>query len=388
MVVLGEQIKELRQRHGRTQEALANELGVTAQAVSRWENGICYPDVELIPSIANFFGVSIDELFGYDNERAKKVDSLYETICEMNRRNNGVDVDLDDCIALARNALIEFPGNPKLGLALAAVLFNAGYVRRGEFHVAGPDGYSLYDIERHRTYPEWREAIKIYEKILPELQEGALRQQAVTELSQLYKNTGEHEKALQLAESAPDLSATKLFLRINAVDGVEAVAECGNALLETVRCSAELIESIVLSDHNIPPETAAGLLQNAVGLFDLVCTDGFYGRLSGFIACLHMLRSYYLWLAGERDAAFDALYKALENAKALDRLSENSPENFSAPLLAHVKVGVHKSESRFALELPEVWPWWDVPEQGKVKSEMQADPRWDKWVRAAIKGGV
>ena len=136
MVVLGEQIKELRQRHGRTQEALANELGVTAQAVSRWENGICYPDVELIPSIANFFGVSIDELFGYDNERAKKVDSLYETICEMNRRNNGVDVDLDDCIALARNALIEFPGNPKLGLALAAVLFNAGYVRGGEFHVA------------------------------------------------------------------------------------------------------------------------------------------------------------------------------------------------------------------------------------------------------------
>ena len=54
MIVLGERIKELRQRDGRTQEALAVELGVTAQAVSRWEKGICYPDMELIPSIANF----------------------------------------------------------------------------------------------------------------------------------------------------------------------------------------------------------------------------------------------------------------------------------------------------------------------------------------------
>lgn len=50
--------------------------GVTAQAVSRWEKGICCPDMELIPSLANCFGVSIDELFGYDNERTKKVEAL------------------------------------------------------------------------------------------------------------------------------------------------------------------------------------------------------------------------------------------------------------------------------------------------------------------------
>ncbi|MBR2599363.1 MAG: helix-turn-helix transcriptional regulator, partial [Erysipelotrichaceae bacterium] len=63
---LGKRIRELRNRDGRTQEVLAEELGVTAQAVSRWEKGICYPDMEIIPSIANYFGVSIDELFGYD----------------------------------------------------------------------------------------------------------------------------------------------------------------------------------------------------------------------------------------------------------------------------------------------------------------------------------
>lgn len=380
MVILGERIREFRQRNGRTQDSLASELGVTAQAVSRWEKGICCPDIELIPSIANYFGVSIDELFGYDNERSKRVDSLYAKICDMNRRNNGVDIDIDNCIACARAALIEFPGNSKLGLALASVLFNAGYVRRGELHTIGADGYGRYDVEQHRTYPEWKEAIKLYEKILPDLPAGPMRQQAVTELSQLYKNMGEHEKALQLAESAPELSGSKPFLRIMAFDGAEAAAECGKALLETVRASAELMERIVLSDRNMPPKTASEQLLNAAGLFDLVCTDGSYGPLAGFVACLHMLRSYYLWLAGEHDAAFDALDIALENANALDRPAESGAESYTAPLLKNVKPGAAKAERRFAPELPELWPWWDVPERDRVKSEMQADPRWDEWV--------
>ena len=109
MIQLGERIKELRQRDGRTQETLANALGVTAQAVSRWEKGICYPDMGMIPSIANYFGVSIDELFGYDNERSKKIDALAEHIRTMIAENNGVDVSMDDCITLARESADRIP---------------------------------------------------------------------------------------------------------------------------------------------------------------------------------------------------------------------------------------------------------------------------------------
>ena len=151
MIRLGEKIRQLRQRDGRTQEALAVEIGVTAQAVSRWEKGICYPDMELLPSIANYFGVSIDELFGYDNERVKKVDALFDRITAMNRANNGIDLNMDECIRLAREALIEFPGNEKLTFALASALFNAGDLRRGEHHVEGADGFDAYDVERHRS---------------------------------------------------------------------------------------------------------------------------------------------------------------------------------------------------------------------------------------------
>lgn len=114
MIQLGEKIRELRRRDGRTQEALASALGVTAQAVSRWEKEICCPDMEMIPSIANYFGISIDELFGYDNERSQKVEMLAAKIRDMNRQNNGKDVNMEECIFLARQALIEFPSNETL----------------------------------------------------------------------------------------------------------------------------------------------------------------------------------------------------------------------------------------------------------------------------------
>ena len=385
MMRLGEKIKELRLHNGRTQDAFAGELGVTAQAVSRWEKGICYPDMEMIPSIANYFGVSIDELFGYDNERAAKIAALADKIEMMINQNNGKDVNMDECVSLAREALIEFPGNERLTFLLASALFTAGYVRYGEHHIDDEDGYSVYDTKRHRKYAEWQEAMKLYEKLLLSLQDGAMRQQTVINLSQLYKNTGEHEKALMLAESAPDATASRLFLRIKAFEGKEEIAACGEALLDTVLHSTELIENIVLTDRHMPPQTAVDMLRNAVMMFDLVCTGSDYGKFNAWLACLHMLRSYYLWLAEDRDGAFDAMDAALNHASAYDNLRDDCPEYFTSPLLCHVKIHTDTmpENNSFAAELPEVWPWWDVPKRDAVRSEMQADPRWAAWIQRA-----
>ena len=55
-----------RRKLGLTQEGLANHLGVTNQAVSKWESGQSCPDIALLPAIADLFGISIDELFGRD----------------------------------------------------------------------------------------------------------------------------------------------------------------------------------------------------------------------------------------------------------------------------------------------------------------------------------
>lgn len=59
---IGKQIASLRKEKGARQEELAKYVGVSAQAVSKWENG-GVPDIELLPKIADFFSVSIDSLF-------------------------------------------------------------------------------------------------------------------------------------------------------------------------------------------------------------------------------------------------------------------------------------------------------------------------------------
>lgn len=65
MVSIGDKIKILRKLKGITQEELSDILHISYQAISKWENGAAQPDISTIPVIANYFGVTIDELFGY-----------------------------------------------------------------------------------------------------------------------------------------------------------------------------------------------------------------------------------------------------------------------------------------------------------------------------------
>ena len=75
-MTLGNQIALLRKKQGITQEALAQQLDVTNQAVSKWESDQCCPDVMLLPRLADIFGISIDELFDRPAPKAKKAPSL------------------------------------------------------------------------------------------------------------------------------------------------------------------------------------------------------------------------------------------------------------------------------------------------------------------------
>ncbi len=67
-----ENVKRLRKERDLTQEALADFLGVSFQAVSKWERGESYPDFELLPVIAGFFGVSTDTLLGVDKAKTER----------------------------------------------------------------------------------------------------------------------------------------------------------------------------------------------------------------------------------------------------------------------------------------------------------------------------
>lgn len=381
---LGTKLRQLRRRDGRTQENLATALGVTAQAVSRWESNGSYPDLTLLPAIANYFGVTMDELFGYTSSREERLTAQLARIREMLEQNGSQDASLGECLALARELLLEYPGNAKVMLCLASVLYQAGYVRHGEHHLMDTAGYQVCDTQRHRSYAEWREAIILYEKALPALEDSQLRRQATRELSQLYVNTGEYERAFALADAAPDLWGCRELLRINACDGKAQARACGEALLATIRTSAELmIQTILVNQQHLSPAEKVQALQGALRLFSCLCPDGNYGMHHAFIGKVNMLLSAYLWPDGRKDEAFATLDEALRHFKVYEALSRKGICAYTAPLVRLVKNEIPPMETSVLAHLPEDWPWWSIPEAAAIKAEMCADPRWQAWAAQA-----
>lgn len=71
-IYFGENLKELRQKRNLTQERLADFLGVSFQTISKWERGDNYPDITMLPEIASFFKVSVDNLLGVNRAEDEK----------------------------------------------------------------------------------------------------------------------------------------------------------------------------------------------------------------------------------------------------------------------------------------------------------------------------
>ena len=80
---LGRRIARLRLAKTATQERLAKELNVSPQAVSKWENDINYPDISLLPDLARFLGVSVDELLSGASASAQESASVQESAAEV-----------------------------------------------------------------------------------------------------------------------------------------------------------------------------------------------------------------------------------------------------------------------------------------------------------------
>lgn len=119
---IGKTIKKLRKEREITQEEFAEVLGVSCQSVSRWENDSCYPDIEMIPTIAAFFGISTDQLMGIDEQAEKRAVDRYLTDFQAAISAG----DVDGCIRIARAGVAEFPNNYALLNKLMYALFVAG----------------------------------------------------------------------------------------------------------------------------------------------------------------------------------------------------------------------------------------------------------------------
>ena len=115
---MGKEIRRLRTDRGLTQEALAAALNVTAQTVSKWECGNSIPDVQLLPELAVFFGVTIDRLFAMSpQQQMERIENrIYD--CGL------LDKAEERQIELQLRAFAEDPGLEGRAKLLLAILYN------------------------------------------------------------------------------------------------------------------------------------------------------------------------------------------------------------------------------------------------------------------------
>lgn len=177
-ISIGKNIRELRKKKGITQDALASVLSVSPQAVSKWESGLTYPDMEIIPVIAGYFEVSMDMLFDYDvremKARIKKIiDDAWEFFFD----------DTQKYIDIIKDALSEYPGNEEL---LTALL----------------DAYVCTLRDKHDT-THLDEMIEVSQKIISESTDFIKMCQAKDAQVSAYLARGEYQKAKSVIDTLP-----------------------------------------------------------------------------------------------------------------------------------------------------------------------------------------
>ena len=380
-LTLGQKIKELRKRDGRKQEDLANALGVTSQAVSRWEKDGSYPDMEMIPAIANYFGITIDELFGYENDREKKISAIIGKVDAYDIKHSGDDYWVDECLTILREGLAEFPNNERLLLTLADTLWEAGWRRHYGWLYYDDEGYIQYHYDTHKKNEYWSECAKVCEQLVDNTKDNVIFTQAIAILVPLYRNYGEFEKAISYAKRMPKLQQSREFLLTEATDGKLEAEYIGEFLLESARQFSEqlvfgLIANIKHYESDMPIEKVKG----AIAVFDLICDDGNMGVHHDFVSKLYLYLSRLQWERGYHDDAFVSLDKALENARAYEALVDGKEHRLTAPLVSFVKFKAEYPKE-LVKHLSEDWPFWCNPDYKQVEAEIKSDPRWNEWVK-------
>lgn len=331
-ISIGKNIKDLRHRDRRTQEDLATALGVTGQAVSRWEANGGYPDMEIVPAIANYFHVTIDELFGYYGDREAQIQEIVDQAGAKLKTLGGFlgegGDDLTETVEMLRAALEEFPGEPELMIKLAETLFYLGWKKNEE--------------EVKRLY--WQESLQVYEKLFGMDLPIKYREASLLMMIHLYKNLGKQEKAKTLANEQPSIIFSKEILLPLATTVEEGDKYQGELILTLLREFLGVVSCATLTNPSISStEYGREVLLSLVKLFETVFSDGRCGKE-------HFdLRYLYLTLAtlearhgNNLTQALAFFDKGFEHHKEYCRILAMGDYSYSAPLLANVTIPVDK----------------------------------------------
>lgn len=163
-IYFGENLKELRLKRNLTQEKLADFLGVSFQTVSKWERGDTYPDITMLPEIAGFFKVSVDDLLGVN-----RAEDEAEILKELVAYDNLTDKDLKQ--EIIDRLRVKFPNDFRILLRYMTCLVH--------FREKSPENVA--------------KIIAVYENIKQNCNNDKIRISAKRHMAELYKSLSEKE---------------------------------------------------------------------------------------------------------------------------------------------------------------------------------------------------
>ena len=321
-----EKLQELRKSRSLTQEELADFVGVSYQAVSKWERDEGYPDITLLPVIANFFGVTLDDLVGMNEiQNKEKYDEFNRKAGELASQGK-----IGEAIATMREALKVFPSDYHFMAELACYL----------------DGYGKTKEEKQAN---GEEAIRISERILEFCTDTSIRNVVQANICFTMSRYGDKEKAKKMAESLPNYYKTAQQVLPRFLEGRERQECCKDGIQMLAFCFYATVRDM-LKDDIYTPEERIALRRKVLSMYELVYEDGNYLFTHTRVADLYEDIAADLMEIGEIDEGIRHWELAAEHAIAFDTLPDSAPStSLLTSGLVYVKANTTKySEYNYA----------------------------------------
>lgn len=297
-IKIGKKIRLLRKKNDATQEKLAEYLGVTPQAVSRWESEICYPDIETLPQIADFFGVGMDELLCYDS--VQKEAKIKEYLSQAHSLE-----DLEkwgDSLTLLREAYAEIPSSFEIQLELAKVL-------------------SAINVSKPKK-ADMAEAVSLCNHILDYCTDDGIRDETKKTLCDIYSHQFRNdEAALEIADKLHSMNYSKEIVKATVLTGDIAFKQAQTNIIEFADNIWWHIYNIAcvpdISENNYSLEGKIQVMKKGIELFEVIFGDDLLYYNDRIANSYRQLAMLYL-MQGDRGAALDCVEKMVHHAIAYD----------------------------------------------------------------------
>ncbi len=293
---LAEPLRRLRTARGVTQETLAEFLGVSPQAVSKWERGDGLPDITMLPPLANYFDVTLDELMNMDELRNR------ETLADRKKKHRelrSAGRDEEDLLLL-RETLRQFPNDYETMAELAEYL------------------------------PDFEEGLALCRRILAFCPDNDLCSYAAYQEASLLFALDRKEEALEKTKKLPPLEYCRELNMMWLLHGEERVTQCQETIRLLGWAFFGQIEQMV-GEPMFDAETNIALCQKAIDLYNVIYEDGTMGYTHLRVSRCYYYMGLYALELGQFDRMTGYFAKAAEHAKRFDALPETVP--FSALLL-------------------------------------------------------